>query len=91
MATLILSSNRAEKQAWGGVSIAFDFDASKDPVPRETVEIRTTADALAALDAYAEKAKAAGKPARVSARLPNGVRAPSGFRKARLERFVNLD
>jgi hypothetical protein len=90
MATLILSTHPASSDGSGFNSIHFSLCNEETPLPRETVEIRTAADASAAFEQYAEKAKATSKGTWVSASLRKGDRAPSGFRKLKLDRFVNV-
>jgi hypothetical protein len=90
MATLILSTYRA-KNAGGFIQISFELGGTRPPVlAGRRVEFAKTAEALALLDAYAEEAAATGEGALVSASLARGCRAPSGFRQAKLERYVNL-
>jgi hypothetical protein len=90
MATLTLASNKAERDS-GGQTIGIHYDGGRtSPLPPERQEIRTAADAQAAFSAYAEKVRATGKPACVSATLARGHRAPSGFRKLKLTQFVNV-
>lgn len=62
---------------------------SRDPIATRTVTARTTAEALAALDAFAADLPK-DRGARASARLARGERAPSGWRKADTWRDVNL-
>jgi hypothetical protein len=90
MATLILSSHPASSDGSGFNSIHFCLDGSQTPLPQESVEIWTAADASAAFEQYSEKAKATSKGVWISARLRKGHRAPSGFRKLKLDRFVNV-
>lgn len=65
-------------------------------IPNERIEAKTVAEVEAALDAFAEKVKATGKPAQCSAYfIPNQTaRKPNGYSKAkdskRLERLVNF-
>jgi hypothetical protein len=90
MATLRLSSNKAERDP-GGQSTGIHYDGGRTaPLPPEAAEIRTAADAQAAFSAYADKVRATGKQAYVSASLARGDRAPSGFRKLDLSQFVNV-
>ena len=90
MARLVLSSNKAQPgRTPGVVSIIFDFQ--DPPFPRKVVEIRTAKDAVAALEAYAKEAESANRPLAVSGFLAQGDRAPAGFRKLRLQAYVNLD
>jgi hypothetical protein len=70
----------------GGYSVLMDFS---NPVPPLTVTAKTTAEALAHLDAYAQEAAKTGQSLMCSIRLGRGERAPSGFRKANTQRFVN--
>jgi len=89
MALLLLSSNKAERNP-DGASFAVSYDGGRtSPLPQEQVEIRTAADAAAALSTYADKVRATGLPAYVSASLVRGYRAPAGFRKLKLYELVN--
>lgn len=90
MATLILSSHPASSDGSEFKSIHFCLGGSEAPLPKESVEIRTAADASVAFEQYVEKAKATSKGIWVSASLGKGHRAPNGFRKLKLDRFVNV-
>ncbi|WP_262267014.1 hypothetical protein [Microvirga yunnanensis] len=90
MATLILSSHPASSDGSGFNSIHFHLDGSEPPLPQESVEIRTAADAAAAFEQYSERATASSKGIWITASLRKGQRAPSGFRKLKLDRFVNV-
>lgn len=61
-----------------------------NPFPSENVEVRSVAEVKAALEAYAVRAKATGKPIQVSAYCPRGQRKPNGFDKADLTINVNI-
>jgi hypothetical protein len=71
-----------------GYTVIMDFS---EPFPTRNVEAKTTADALAHLDAYAKDAEATGLSLMCSIRLMRGERAPSGFRKLgdKAQCFVN--
>jgi hypothetical protein len=69
-----------------GYTVIMDFS---EPFPTRNVEAKTTADALAQLDAYAQEAEATGLSLLCTIALRRGERAPSGFRKADTQRFVN--
>lgn len=87
MPTLILNSYSAERNG-AFLSIAI---TAEGPLPKRTVEIKRTADAVTALDAYKAELAALGKPAVASMRLARGERAPAGFRKLSKEfHEVNL-
>jgi len=62
------------------------------PFPDRTADIRNTAQALAARDAYAKEAEATGLPLAISMHLKRGERAPAGFRQAeRGWKYVNCN
>ena len=90
MATLILSTHPASSDGSGFNQIHFSLAGEPTPLPEERIDIRTAADASAAFETFAEKAKSTSKGVWVTARLLKGHRAPSGFRKLKLDRFVNV-
>jgi hypothetical protein len=88
MATFRLTTMKSWKTEHGFTMI-MDFS---EPFPTRTVEAKTTAEALAHLDAYAKEAEATGLSLMCSINLKRRERAPSGFRKLadkETVRFVN--
>lgn len=85
MATLILQSHPATLSESGSLQVIFSLCGDPDPLPRRLVEIKRTADAIAALKAYKVDATATGLPCVVSMRLKDGDRAPNGFKAASRE------
>jgi len=89
MATLQLSADYAEPRGDGvNFAVIFHLTGKPDPLPRKLVEVKTTAEALAAFDAYKAEAKATGLPIAVSMKIKDG-RAPNGFKKATAGRFFH--
>ncbi|MGU9981484.1 hypothetical protein ACJ4V0_15725 [Phreatobacter sp. HK31-P] len=88
MARFRLISYFAEKMPGGSIQI--EITSASKPIPTETVEARTTAEALQALAVFAEKAKAAGHGAQVHISLDRNERAPNGFKAAKTHMEVNL-
>lgn len=84
MAIIRLSSCRAEAHD-GYHSIIIDFS---EPFPPKVVNVRTTADAVAALEAYRAEAAATGLAMYVSMSLRCG-RTPNGFKAATRAHYVN--
>lgn len=82
MATVILTARPAKLSESGSLQVIFSLRGDPDPMPRRLVEIKTTADALSALEAYKAEAAATGKPMVVSMRLKDGDRSPNGFKAA---------
>lgn len=83
MATLILQTYPATLSESGPLQVIFALDGRPDPFPRRLVEIKRTADAIAALEAYKAEAAGAGVPCVVSMRLKDdGSRSPAGFKAA---------
>lgn len=80
-ATIQLSALPAKASNYGGVSVIFDLTGKPAPVPPRLVTVKTTAEALAALEEYKAEAQATGLPLAVSMRLKEG-RAPNGFKAA---------
>jgi hypothetical protein len=77
MATLILSSHRAER-SFGCVGVIFDGQPS--PIPSRRLEIKRMADAAVALEQYKAEALATGKAIAVAMRIANGDSVPDGFK-----------
>ena len=80
MATLNLTAYHASRSG-GFLQVIFTF-SKPAPFPPRSVEIKNTADALDALEAYKADAIAADVPLVVSMSLKRGDRAPRGFRAA---------
>ena len=82
MTKMVLRSYKAEPSigAVGGVAIIFDFQ--EPPFPKEIVEVKGTAGALEALEAYKIKAAATGQIMAVAIDVLKGERSPPGFKKA---------
>ena len=93
MARFTLTAHRATFDGiW--VTIHYGFLASpNDPkhfvIPSETIEAKTTAAALDALTAFADKARAKGEPCSCSITLDRRDRAPNGWKKARTRIDIN--
>lgn len=63
-----------------------------DVLPRESVEVADLPGILAAFEDYAERIKATGKPACISASFPKqAARKPRGFDAADLSRYINTE
>lgn len=86
MATLILKTNKAEASD-GFHSIIFDFQ--EPPFPKRELEIKTTAEAIAARDAYVKEAAATGKSMVVWMTIAKKDRSPNGFKQASENVYVN--
>lgn len=78
--TIKLSAYSAKRNTSGSLAVIFDLTGKPDPLPTEIISIRTTADAVAARQAYLLKAIATGLPLAVSMRHHEG-RKPNGFDK----------
>lgn len=64
----------------GAYSMAITLGSDRGPLPPKRITARTTAEALAALDAHAQEAAQLAKPVAVSIMLDRKSRAPSGWR-----------
>ncbi len=62
-------------------SVIYHLNGTPDPFPERVLDVKNTAEALAALESYKAEVKATGKPCAVNMRLIEG-RAPSGFKAA---------
>lgn len=82
MAMIQFDANPAQPTRDGHFQVVFHLDGRGDPFPRRVVEVKTTAEALAALDAYKADAAATGLPMAVTMRVAKTSRAPNGFKKA---------
>ncbi len=72
-----------EARTDGSVSIEIGIGAGP-PFPREIVEAKNVEQCWAALNAYADKARASGLKLQCRASSVKGSRAPAGFGGARL-------
>lgn len=77
MAKLILSTYNAQRSN-GFLQVALSIGRD-GPFPSRTVEIKRTADAAEALEAYRQEAAALNLPLVVSMRIARGDRSPNGF------------
>lgn len=83
MAIFKLSASPAKPSYAGGFSVIFDLTGGPDPFPHREVEAKSTAGALAALEAYKAEAAEAGLALAVCIRLKDGSRAPNGWKAAK--------
>ena len=89
MATIILEAHPAKPTRDGHFSVVFHLDGRPDPIPRRLIDVKTTADALAALESFKADAAATGLPLAVTMRLKDGSRAPNGFKAATAKTFYH--
>lgn len=85
MATIILSTYHAKLSETGYLQVIFHLTGKPDPFPKRMVEVKNTAEAIAALEAYKTEAAATGVPMVASMRLKDGDRSPNGFKAASRE------
>lgn len=80
---IILNGYPAKPSGTPGLfSVIFKLDGTPDPMPRKVLDVKDTAAALAAFDAYVADAKATGQLIACSMRPGEGRKA-NGFDKAR--------
>lgn len=77
-----LEAYEAIPSSGGRFSVLFNLSGKTPPLAPREVEVKNTADALAALDAYKKEAAATGLPLAVALRVAKGYRAPAGFKAA---------
>lgn len=81
MAKILLSANPAKPTKDGWFSVVLHLDGRGDPFPPRLVDVKTTHEALAALEQYKADAAATGQLLAVCMKLREG-RAPNGFKAA---------
>ncbi len=81
MATFVITAHHAQLSSSGGFQVIFHLTGKADPFPKRTIEAKTTAEALAALEAYKGEAALTGLPMAISIHLKAG-RSPPGFKAA---------
>lgn len=89
MADIILQAYPAKPSFDGGFQVVMHLDGRPAPLPRRVVSVKTTPEALAALDAFKAEAAATGEPMAVCMRLKDGSRAPNGFKAATAKIFFH--
>jgi len=82
MVKIRLHSYPAKASGGGRFSVVFDLTGKPDEFAPRDMEVRNTAEAIAARDAYAAEAKATGKPLACVVDLAPGQRSPAGFKAA---------
>lgn len=83
MTTIILRAEHAQPNDRGdSFSVIYHLTDKPAPFPKREVEVRTTAEAVAALEAYKAEVTATGTPAAVCMRVKDGQRSPNGFKAA---------
>ncbi len=89
MATIKLCAHHAQprESGNGAFAVIFHLTGKPDPFPSRKVDVRTTAEALAAFDAFERDAKAASAaPMALCMRIVEG-RTPNGFKAATARQF----
>lgn len=82
MATIQMSAYEAKDNGNGRFAVVFNIGKG-DPLPGKTVEIKNTAEAIAAFEQYVAECKESGLLLACSLRIKDGSRKPNGFDKAR--------
>ena len=90
MNNFVLSCDPA-KRSGSGISVSFHLDGRADAFPHEEYEIKTSKEAQRLFDDYVSRAEASKLGLSVSGRLRGNARAPIGFRKLDLRKFVNIE